>query len=228
MAVNPIIKRVLSATSVILFSSISISFYSVGAGFAKSYKKSRPPSNSPTAPGGGLDPNKSCGSKEKLISLIPKTSPVMTSSANPKLYFYIPYESKNIRMSDFSVHEWDGSQEKEIYRGQASLPSRPGITRIDLSNRIGISLQEDKIYHWYLELYCQDNRSARPDLTVSGYLQRTSSASNSSDNWHDSLSEAITRKDTSFSEMAKWKKMLTDIKQQDLISKEFVDPIELR
>jgi hypothetical protein len=225
--------------SLVRFSfSFAVTIFLVGfnsASLARPPKSTRPPPNDPVAPGGGLDPDKSCGSPEKLVSLIPRKSPTRTVSNYPQLYFYIPYRSENLRVSEFSIHEWNGGgREKELYRGTSIMAKRPGIMSLNWLGRQSAALEEGKIYHWYLELYCKDNRTSIPSLSVSGYIERVGLTttvqrqidSYDPDFWHDVLTKAASTKATS-SSGEQWEKLLISIDHQELTSRSISGSIEL-
>ncbi|TAG93519.1 MAG: DUF928 domain-containing protein [Oscillatoriales cyanobacterium] len=114
--------------------------------------------------------NQSTGSEQKpLTALVPvyeikDLTPVwgLTVSANPTLWFYVPYQSK---FSGKFVLE-DG-ENKPVYEASFTLSGKPGVVQISLPS--SVFLQIDRQYRWYFKIYCQQGQ---PPLSVTGIIKR--------------------------------------------------------
>lgn len=114
--------------------------------------------------------NQSTGSEQQAVTaLVPvyesKDSPSvlgLTVSANPTLWFYVPYQSK----FDGKFVLYDGENET-VYETPFTLSGKPGVVQISLPS--SVSLQVDRQYRWYFKIYCQ---RGQPPLSVTGIIKR--------------------------------------------------------
>jgi Domain of Unknown Function (DUF928) len=145
---------------------------------ARRITRPQPPSTPPpngTRSGGALGGTAACSTVQKpLVALIPVENPVLTASAHPTLFIYVPYGSSDVSFGEFSV--LTGLQETtRLYHTRFTLPTTPGIVSISLPDLPAFALQENLFYHWYFKLYCQGNTSAQADLEVDGWVKRVAS-----------------------------------------------------
>lgn len=208
-----------------------------------SQELSEPPSTPPpskTEPGGGLNPNSSCSEKAKrqLTALVPKVSPSLTTSAYPTFLFYVPYESQNISVGEFSVLAWPDEITRK-YKTSFTLPMKPGIVSISLPSSLEYALKEDKTYHWYFTLYGNKNTSSKPDCDVNGFVQRVTLTSererqistSTADIWYDSLAKLAERLRVSPQDPTlrnKWTDLLNSINHKDLAQEELVGAVIIK
>ncbi|MFM9265355.1 DUF928 domain-containing protein [Tychonema sp. BBK16] len=114
--------------------------------------------------------NQSTGSEQKLLTaLVPvyqikdSTSVFgLTVSANPTLWFYVPYQSTS--SGNFVLY--DGGS-KPVYEVPFKLSGKPGVVQISLPS--SVSLQIDRQYQWYFNIYCEPRQ---PAISVSGNIRR--------------------------------------------------------
>lgn len=108
--------------------------------------------------------NQSTGSEQQLLTpLLPSTSFFgLTVSANPTLWFYVPYQSKF--SGNFVLYD---GENKPVHEASFTLSGKPGVVQISLPS--SVSLQIDREYQWYFKIYCQ---RGQPPISVSGKIQR--------------------------------------------------------
>jgi hypothetical protein len=114
--------------------------------------------------------NQSTGSEQQpLTALVPvyenkdSTSVFgLTVSANPTLWFYVPYQSK----FPGKFFLYDG-ENKPLHEASFTLSGKPGVVQISLPS--SVSLQIDRQYQWYFKIYCQ---RGQPPISVTGKIQR--------------------------------------------------------
>ncbi|MEO0407209.1 MAG: DUF928 domain-containing protein [Cyanobacteria bacterium P01_A01_bin.135] len=163
-----------------------------------------PPPNPPpsqTRPGGGLNPDSSaiCAPQnDSLQALVPVETPVLTASAHPIFFFYVPFSNEVVERAEFSMLLWPGELERH-YKADILLPDSPGIVGVTLPDGPDYALDAGQNYRWYLNIYCQDGGGQQPDLTVNGVVQRvTLTAAGDRQGqgaapeiWHDALASAV-------------------------------------
>lgn len=185
-----------------------------------------PPPNR-TRSGGSLGEDPACQDGHKsLVALVPETNPVLTVSAHPTFWVYIPYAPAEIASGEFSVlvglHETT-----QLYRTQFTLPETPGIVSISLPTLPEYALEEGIFYHWYFKLYCQGNTTSTANLEVNAWVQRivpnadTDRQINAAtpDIWYDSLTQLADRLQTSPEDgelRDRWQHLLEFIHAEDL------------
>ncbi|MEG4202684.1 DUF928 domain-containing protein [Microcoleus sp. Pol7_A1] len=114
--------------------------------------------------------NQSTGSEQQpLTALVPVyqikdvTSVFgLTVSANPTLWFYVPYQSKF--PGKFVLYD---GENKPVHEASFTLSGKPGVVQISLPS--SVSLQIDRQYQWYFKIYCQ---KGQPPISVSGTIKR--------------------------------------------------------
>ena len=187
-------------------------------------KPPRTPPPNQTQPAGGLNPiNSTCPDYEQqLTALVPRENPVLTTSAYPTFFFYIPYQAKDIRWGEFSLLLWPGEKQR-LYKTRFTLPQTPGFVSITLPSVPKYALEEGQYYHWYLQLYCQGNTDLQPDLEVNGWVKRVESAT--SDIWYDTLANAAARLSASPQDArsrSEWVELLQVINLNNLVREPLV------
>lgn len=198
-----------------------------------------PPPDNKTKPGGGLAPERNaCHSQqESLTALIPKQNPVLTASNQPTFLFYIPDETKDIIKGEFWINSRD--EKIRIYpKIHLKFPTTPGIVSVSLPKLPESLLEEDKYYHWYFKIYCQDNTPNEADLEVDGWIQRVPLTPERESQikagkpaiWYDALAELYQRLRLSPNDIQlkeNWSNLLKFIDAQDLEQKPIIDSVIL-
>lgn len=201
---------------------------------SSSPQPSRPRPSNPR-PTRGLNPDRSCKRTSKpLTALIPKDTPGLTTSGQPTFWFYVPYTTEEIRSVEFSLLTED--DKKLIYGAKFKLPQTPGIISISLPSQY--SIEEGRYYHWYLEIYCQQNTSSKPSLDVNGWIERVPLTPDrqrqieaaTPDIWYDSLTFLGNRRLTSPQDEKlkdEWRNLLRSVGWEDLTEEPLVGFVEL-
>ncbi len=100
-----------------------------------------------------------------LTALIPENKVSQVVEANPKFWFYIPYQAGKIHVGEFVLQD---EADNDVYRSRFPIDKGEGIVSINLG---GKSLEADKVYQWYFKLYCDDSKLSTP-IYVHGWVQR--------------------------------------------------------
>jgi len=157
---------------------------------------SAPPPDGSRQGGGGLSQSSpSCKNTQKqFTALTPlNASHRLTTGSGPTFWFYVPYAPEAVRSGRFSLLTQD--EKSYIYKTDFTLPKTPGIVSIPIPSSNSTLFKEGKVYHWYLELYCQHQANSQPDLQVHGWIQRVAPTADSKslidaampDIWYDAL-----------------------------------------
>ncbi|XZF63194.1 MAG: DUF928 domain-containing protein [Gloeotrichia echinulata DVL01] len=201
-------------------------------------KVPRTPPAPKTGPGGRLDPNSLCSkqTKSRLTALIPlNPNPALTTSAYPTFLFYVPYESNNIRIGEFSVLDWP-DEETQRYETSFTLPRTPGIVSISIPSSLQYDFKINQIYHWYFQLYC--NESTRSE-DVNGFVERVTLTSDierqistsTSGIWYDDLAKLAERLRVSPQDPTlrnRWTQLLNSINSKHLAEEKLVGPVLIK
>lgn len=182
-----------------------------------------PPNNG--VDGGDLSPTEACSEENPLAALIPNDNPVypgqplFTTSANPVLFFYVPYENEEVRYGEFTIHEYEAPHDRErLYGGRFELPQTPGIVSLSIPE----ALKTDQNYRWRFKLHCTGNQT----LVSSGYVRRLDSTPESEssiregelDVWYDvmaALANSLSSSENS-DDRENWDKLITYIESDEL------------
>lgn len=150
-------------------------------------KFKRPPLSPRGAPGnrkgGGTRDGYICSAldiNENLMALVPAVEPEPTIShvwgltleASPTLWFYVPYQPKDIKGGELEI--WDETHSdprkyQQIYQGKFTVTNTPGAIALTLPSTV--KLEPGKNYHWYLTLNMNCDRVAQA-VNVNGWIQR--------------------------------------------------------
>lgn len=200
----------------------------------------RPPPNR-TRPGGGLNPNSSalCTSPihDSLVALIPRENPVLTTSASPTVFVYVPFTNAEVKQAEFSMLVWPREMQRH-YHVEFTLSDRPGILPITLPDSPDYELAEGEYYRWYFHVYCQDGDGVQPDLTVDGMVQRVAPTperdrliqSASPEIWYDAIAHVADQLQTDPDNptlQQQWQDLLRHIGIMDLENTNFFDTADL-
>ncbi|WP_308796209.1 DUF928 domain-containing protein [Tolypothrix sp. FACHB-123] len=150
-------------------------------------KFKRPPLSPRGAPGnrkgGGTRDGYICSTldiNESLMALVPSVEPEPTIShvwgltleASPTLWFYVPYQPKDIKVGELEI--WDETHSdprnyQQIYQGTFTVTSTPGAIALTLPSTV--KLEPGKNYHWYLTLKMNCDRVTQA-VNVNGWIQQ--------------------------------------------------------
>ena len=177
-----------------------------------------------------------------LTALIPEDKISKVVEANPKFWFYIPYQPNTIPVGEFVLQD---EANNDVYRDSFSIDKGEGIVSISLN---GKNLEADKIYQWYFKLYCDRDRLST-QIFVRGWVQRValqpqqqkqlSSASSprkraafyaQNDIWYSALTELAKLKQANPQNqmIAKyWLQLLNDVGLQEFSDRPIVGNINL-
>lgn len=180
-------------------------------------------------PGGSLSgARQDCSNTESnLIVLAPPGAQGITQSEQPTFWFYIPYDASAIRIGRFSIMSWDSTQ--RFYKTSFTLPETPGWVSLQVPRTAAAMLQTDEAYHWYFNLYCQENSATRPDVTVHGWVQPMSSGTLEPD-WYsyddsDQLARELQTAQPTDQVKSQWADWLSRLELDDLIDAPVVGPV---
>ena len=123
-----------------------------------------------TGSGTSTDSRGSCpGVSAPLVALIPDGNHGRSLSAYPTFWFYVPYNTETIDHGVFLLQ--DENHNDVITPLTFSLSNTPGFVSVTLPASEQ-PLKANNPYHWYFELYCQDNHVS--PVSVDGWIEKTS------------------------------------------------------
>ena len=102
-----------------------------------------------------------------LTALVPSSNSGKTIATHPQLWFYLPYEAKNVSKVEFVIQE---SDRKDVYRQSWQPQHVPGYISASLPETEP-GLATNKSYRWYFKVYCQNNDNSAP-LFVQGWIDK--------------------------------------------------------
>lgn len=210
------------------FNSLALGNPSVLLSYKPSSVPNTPPPNNKTQPGGGLSFSKtSCNNSHKsLTALVPPQNPVLTTSAHPVVLLYVPDSSKDILFGEFWINSQD--EKTRIYQKvRFKFPDTPGIISVSLPKLPESSLETGKYYHWYFNIYCNDDTPEEADLDVNGWVKRIASTpegdnqikAGSPEIWYDAIAyvyESLRLSPQDSQLQQKWVNLFNFIDEQDL------------
>lgn len=106
-----------------------------------------------------------------FTSLLAQNSVDYTISAFPTFWFYVPYLPEEIKYLEFRLTQLESKQ--IIYRTALEL-TKSGIIGITLPQESQYSLIPEQDYLWEVIVYCVNNETTQPDLTLEGWIHRVS------------------------------------------------------
>lgn len=198
-----------------------------------------PPPSGQRTPGGGLSgQNSGCPQTQlPLTALTPLNVQGVTLSQQPTFWFFLPYAPEEIQMGEFSLISPDETE--QLYRFSFQLPQTPGLVSISWPDSVDFSLRQDQYYHWYLNLYCADNLTSRPDFSINGWVQRMTSTlqrqqqiSNAApDVWYDAIHRIALQLQSPDPDpetatlRQNWAQLLNSVGLDALITKPIIGPV---
>jgi hypothetical protein len=196
-----------------------------------------PPPNG-TQPGGGLNPSGqlSCTpANTSMRALVPVKNPVLTTTDQPTILFYVPFGSEQVQFGEFSLLPYP-KEEQRIYSVRFTLPKTPGIVSVTLPSSSKSALKQGEYYRWYFQLYCRDGDRRKPDLTVHGLLQRTALTTErerqiraaTPEIWYDALARVATQLQVSPQDSKlrqQWRTLLRSIGADHLTQEKVLGPV---
>ncbi len=107
---------------------------------------------------------------QPLTALVANNGKDFTLSDYPTFWFYIPYQSEDIKYLEFALK--DGQNSTTIYRTAIKLEANSGIINVTIPDEKKYALEVGKNYSWNLLLSCQGNETYEADLVVNGWIQK--------------------------------------------------------
>ena len=109
-----------------------------------------------------------------LTALIPATNLGLTTQEDPTLWFYIPYNSTDIRQAELML--LDENQRPVLEKPmKVQLSGTPGIIGVTLPSTAK-PLELEREYHWFFELVC-DSENPSNNPRVDGWIKRVQPSS---------------------------------------------------
>ena len=103
-----------------------------------------------------------------LTALVPSSNFGKTIATHPKLWFYVPYSTKDIDKIEFVIQDADRN---DISRQTWQPQNIPGYISTSLPE-IKPALEISKSYRWYFKVYCQQDGTSAP-LFVQGWIEKS-------------------------------------------------------
>ncbi len=103
-----------------------------------------------------------------LTALVPSSNLGKTIAAHPKLWFYVPYSTKDISKIEFVIQD---ANRNDISRQTWQPQNIPGYLSTSLPETEP-ALETSKSYRWYFKVYCQQNGNSAP-LFVQGWIEKS-------------------------------------------------------
>ncbi len=195
----------------------------------------------PTYRRGGGSRGSCLANRSELVALIPENAVGKTTTALPKLFFYIPQVNRSETITlEFVLRD---RQDKLVYETFFNTDGKSGIVSVDLpesgkSNELKINEQ----YHWYLSMICDPQNRSR-DVVVEGWIRRVTlepvieeklaraqpleraSIYQKQGIWYDALSTLAEQKQAADPRLkAKWTELLASVGLGDLAGAKFIEP----
>ena len=191
-----------------------------------------------TSVGASSRPQSSCPNTAlQLIAVNENNHNDGTYQEQPTFLFYIPYDSGDISIMDFTLLDEHGR--REIYETQIALIDSAGIIQLDMSDGSNISLRPNTLYQWNFKIYCQGNSSYEPDRIVNGWIKRVDELDNSplewqdqyqfyreNNLWYDAISivaDYYTQEQENLELQAAWIELLESLNYPELVNQPFVE-----
>ncbi|HEY9866813.1 MAG TPA: DUF928 domain-containing protein [Candidatus Obscuribacterales bacterium] len=102
----------------------------------------------------------------QLTALVPSRNVGSFVEPYPSLWFYVPYKSSEVTSAEFSLQD---EHNNDVYRTNFSLPQNPGIISLNLAK--ATPLEINKMYQWYVKIYCTQQGLSTP-IFIRGWVQR--------------------------------------------------------
>lgn len=102
----------------------------------------------------------------QLTALVPSNNFGSFVEPYPTLWFYVPYQSREVAVAEFSLQD---EQNNDVYRTHFSLPQTPGIVSLNLE--VAQPLKLNQKYQWYVKIYCNQQKLSTP-VFIQGWVQR--------------------------------------------------------
>ena len=188
--------------------------------------------------GGSRSNQENCvaNNSHNLVAIIPENTVVLTASASPKLFFYIP-ETNQSKTLEFVLRN---QADQLIYEAFLTTNGR-GIITVEVPAEVQANLLKEKQnYHWYLSMICNSQQRSQ-DIVVEGWMRpetinsatkKQLAAANTVEQadlyhqqglWHDALSVLVENKNAnSVSVEAKWTELLESVGLSALANRPFI------
>lgn len=154
----------------------------------------------------------------------------------PSFWVYIPELPNFSQKAEFILQD---EGHRDIYRAFFALPSRSGIINIELPSQPQNSLKIGQKYHWYVKIFCGDEKEKSGYIFVDAWIERIAvtpelerQLNNENANryeilienniWHDGIDYLAEVRQNSLKN-ERWNELLTDLGLSDLIDKSVLD-----
>lgn len=114
-------------------------------------------------------------SASSLTAIIPDSNWGKTTAKHPSFWFYVPYESQQIKQAEFVLQD---RERKTIFSSSVQLKQTPGYNKFSVPETAPI-LEVGQSYRWYIKLYCvcqlssaDHSLSTATPLFVQGWVER--------------------------------------------------------
>jgi hypothetical protein len=158
----------------------------------------------------------------------------------PAFWVYVPKPTNSSPKGEFILQNEQG---RDIYRALFNLPSKSGILKIKLPPQSQNSLMVGQKYHWYVKVFCGNERVRSRYVFVDAWIQRVAINSQLKQQldtakvnrheilidhniWHDAIDSLAKLQQTNLdrqTEKADWNQLLRELNLSDLIDQNVLD-----
>jgi hypothetical protein len=158
----------------------------------------------------------------------------------PTFWIYVPQLTNFSSKGEFILQN---EQDQDIYRFLFNLPSKSGILKIKLPSQPQNPLRVGHKYHWYVKVFCGDEKSSSRYVFVDAWIQRVAISPKLKKQlntanvnryailidhniWHDAINSLAKLQQTNLTrktEKAHWNQLLRELNLSDLIDQSVLD-----
>ena len=154
----------------------------------------------------------------------------------PSFWIYVPQLTDPSHQGEFILQD---EQDRDIYRDFFDLPNKSGILKIKLPPQPPHSLKVGQKYHWYVKIFCGDQKEKSGYIFVDAWIERVAitpqlkeqlNTKNANryqiliDNniWYDAIDNLAKVQHNSMKK-ERWNQLLSDLGLSDLIDQRILD-----
>ena len=154
----------------------------------------------------------------------------------PSFWIYVPELADTSYEAEFILQD---DEDRDIYRASFNLPSKSGIFEIKLPPQPPHSLKIGQKYHWYVKIFCGNEREKSGYIFVDAWIERIAAFpqlqrqlnQKNADRariliehniWHDAIDYLARFRQNNLSQ-DRWDRLLTNLSLSDLIDKRILD-----
>jgi Domain of Unknown Function (DUF928) len=158
----------------------------------------------------------------------------------PTFWVYVPQLTNWSQKGEFILQN---EEDQDIYRFLFNLPSKSGILKIKLPSQPQNPLRVGHKYHWYVKVFCGDEKSSSRYVFVDAWIQRVAISPKLKKQlntanvnryailidhniWHDAINSLAKLQQTNLAsktEKAHWNQLLRKLNLSDLIDQRVLD-----